>query len=115
MSNTTPSDRITLLEEIRAQGKTWDVLAPRWGVTNENPPWKSSLVAMCGCLGASDALPALDIREAEDALADSIYTDTPAPERQLLALAHTMLQRGLVTEDELAERMRRVRARLEEA
>ena len=26
--------RITLLEAIRRQGKEWDVLAPRYGVTN---------------------------------------------------------------------------------
>jgi hypothetical protein len=109
------ASRISLLEEIRTQGKTWDVLAPRWGVTNENPPWKTSLVAMCSCLGVSEALPALDIREAEDELADSIYQDVPAPERQLLALAHTMLDRGLVSEDELAGRMSAIRARLEAA
>lgn len=107
--------RIRLLEKIRSQGKTWDVLAPRYGVTNENPPWKSSLVAMCGCIGGSEALPALDIREAEDELADTVYRDVPAPERQLLALAHTMLDRGLVSEGELTSRMDRIRSRLEAA
>jgi hypothetical protein len=107
-------DRIHLLDDIRNQGKTWDVLAPRYGVTNENPPWKSSLVAICGCLGTSESLPALAIRQAEDQLADSVYHDVPNPERQLLALAHTMLDRGLVTETELAHRMARIRARLEE-
>lgn len=111
--NTENPDRIALLEEIRREGKTWDVLAPKWGVTNENPPWKTSLVAMCSCLGTSDALPALDIRQEEDALADTVYDDVPAPERQLLALAHTMLERGLVSETELAHRMRAIRARLE--
>lgn len=105
--------RVALLDEIRNQGKTWDLLAPRWGVTNENPPWKTSLVATCGCLGECEALPALEIRQAEDKLADSIYSDVPAPERQLLALAHTMLDRGLVSEGELEGRMRAIRARLE--
>lgn len=107
-------ENFALLEKIRGQEeKTWDVLAPRWGVTNENPPWKTSLVAMCDCLGGCGALPALDIRQAEDELADSVYRDVPAPERQLLALAHTLLSRGLVDERELAEHMRRVRSRLE--
>ena len=106
-------DRIALLEEIRGQGKTWDALAPRYGVTNVNPPWKTSLVAMCDCLGGCGAIPALEIRQAEDELADSVYSDVPAPERQLLALAHTMLDRGLVDESELASRMRAVRERLE--
>lgn len=106
-------DRIALLEEMRTQDKTWDVLAPRWGVSNPNPPWKTSLVAMCSCLGVSEALPALDIRQAEDELADTVYSEVPAPERQLLALAHTMLDRGLVDEAKLVDRMRAVRARLE--
>jgi hypothetical protein len=115
MSPETSASRIAMLEEIRHQGKTWDVLAPRWGVTNENPPWKTSLVAMCSCLGISEALPALDIRQAEDELVDTLYDDVPAPERQLLALAHTMLDRGLVSEGELADRMRDIRTRLEAA
>ncbi len=97
-------DRIALLEEIRSQGKTWDVLAPRYGVTNVNPPWKTSLVAMCDCLGraAERFLPWRSARP-KMSLADTVYSDVPAPERQLLALAHTMLERGLVDETELAE------------
>ena len=105
--------RIALLEVIRSQEKTWDVLAPRYGVTNPNPPWKTSLVAMCDCLGDSCALPNLDRRRAEDELVQDVYSDVPDPERQLLALAHTMLNRGLLTEEELVIRMRNVRSRLE--
>ena len=106
--------RIALLENLRTQGeKTWDVLAPRWGVTNPNPPWKTSLTAMCDCLGDSCALPSLERRNAEDELADTVYSDVPDPERQLLALAHTMLNRGLMAEGELASRMGNVRTRLE--
>ena len=106
--------RIALLEAIRSQGNTWDVLAPRYGVTNPNPPWKTSLTAMCDCLDVSGALPTLDRRRAEDELAEAVYSDVPAPENQLLALAHTMLNRGLVSEGELASRMHTVRSRLEE-
>jgi hypothetical protein len=105
--------RIALLEAIRSQGKTWDVLAPRYGVTNPNPPWKTSLTAICDCLDVSGALPTLDRRRAEDKLAEAVYSDVPAPESQLLALAHTMLNRGLVSEGELASRMHTVRSRLE--
>jgi hypothetical protein len=107
--------RIALLEALRNLEKTWDVLAPRYGVTNPNPPWKTSLAAMCDCLAASGALPVLDRRRAEDELTESVYNDVPAPERQLLALVHTLLSRGLVTESDLANRMRAVRSRLEEA
>ena len=53
-------------------------------------------------------------RRVEDELAEAVYNDVPAPERQLLALAHTMLSRGLVTEGDLAAmgRVERVLARL---
>jgi hypothetical protein len=106
-------DRIPLLETTRNQDKTWEALAPRYGVTNPNPPWKTSLAAMCDCLAVSGALPALDRRKAEDELAETLYSDIPSPERELLALVHTMVSRGLVTEADLASRMSIVRARLE--
>jgi len=104
---------IALLEAIRKQGNTWDLLAPRYGVTNPNPPWKTSLAATCDCLAVYGALPAIDRRKIEDELAQAVYTDVPDPERQLLALAHTMLSRGLVTEEDLSKRMRIIRSRLE--
>ena len=107
--------RIALLEALRNEDKTWDVLAPRYGVTNPDPPWKTSLIAMCDCLAVSGVLPTLDRRRAEDELAESVYGDVPAPERQLLALVHIMLSRGLVAEGDLASRMRAVRSRLESA
>ena len=106
-------DRIALLEATRSQDKTWEALAPRYGVTNPNPPWKTSLTAMCDCLAVSGALPALDRRNAEDELADTLYSDIPSPERELLALVYTMVSRGLVNEADLAGRMSIVRARLE--
>ena len=106
--------RIELLEAIRRQGKEWGVLAPRYGVTNPNPPWKTSLIGTNECLAAGGTLPALDRRRAEDELGEAVYRDVPAPERELLALVHTMLSRGLLTEGELAARMSAVRSRLEE-
>lgn len=105
--------RVALLEALRNEDKTWDKLAQRYGVANPNPPWKTSLIAMCDCLDASGVLPTVDRRRAEDELTDAVYRDVPAPERQLLALVHTMLSRGLVAEAELDKRMRVVRARLE--
>ena len=104
---------IALLEGIRNQDKTWEKLAPRYGVTNPDPPWKVSLYAMCECLAAGEALPALERRHAEDQLGETLYSAIPAPEQQLLALAHTMLSRGLLSEEDLARRMNAVRSRLE--
>jgi hypothetical protein len=106
---------VALLEAIQHQGKEWDVLAPQYGVTNPNPPWKSSLTGTCECLSVGGTLPALERRKAEDMLADSIYRDVPAPERDLLALAHILLRRGLVTESDLGDRMHAVRSRLQAA
>ena len=37
------SSPVELLDAIKRQGKEWDVLAPQYGVTNPDPPWKSSL------------------------------------------------------------------------
>jgi hypothetical protein len=106
--------RIPLLETLRNQDKTWEKLAPRYGVTNPDPPWKVSLYATCECLAAGAVLPALERREAEDHLGERVYSDTPGPEQQLLALAHIMLLRGLLTEEDLARRMQAVRSRLEQ-
>jgi hypothetical protein len=110
--NLTP---VPLLEAIRNDGKTWDELAPRYGVTNPDPPWKVTFNATCECLAVSGALPWLQLRQAEDRLGETLYSRTPAPEQQLLALAHTMLSRGLVSEEDLARRMNAVRSRLDQA
>jgi hypothetical protein len=105
---------VPLLEAIRNDGKTWDELAPRYGVTNPDPPWKVTFEATCECLAVSGALPWLQRRRAEDRLGESLYSGTPAPEQQLLALAHTMLSCGLVSEEDLAKRMNAVRSRLDQ-
>jgi hypothetical protein len=105
---------IPLLEAIRNDGKTWDELARRYGVTNPDPPWKVTFDATCECLAVSGAVQWLRRRQAEDRLGESLYSGTPAPEQQLLALAHTMLSCGLVSEEELAKRMNAVRSRLDE-
>ena len=105
---------VPLLEAIRNEGKTWEELAPRYGVTNADPPWNVAFNATCECLAVSGAVPWLQRRRAEDRLGETLYSGMPAPEQQLLALAHTMLSRGLVSEQDLARRMNAVRSRLDE-
>jgi hypothetical protein len=109
---TTP---VALLQTLQDGEKTWEKLAPRYGVTAPDPPWKVSLYATCECLAAQSVVPALERRDAEDYLGEKVYNGALAagPEQQLVALAHIMLQRGLLTEEELAQRMQMVRARLE--
>jgi hypothetical protein len=104
---------IALLESVQNEEKTWAKLAPRYGVTHPDPPWKVSLDATCECLSASEALSSLERRRAEDRLGETLYSETPAPEQQLLALAHIMLSRELLAQEDLATRMKAVRVRLE--
>jgi len=104
---------ISLLEAIRRHGRVWGDLAAQYGVTNPDPPWKVNLEATCDALSAEAcALPLLERRAEEDELSASLYRDVPYPERQLLALAHSMIRRGLVDEEELGRRMKEVYRRL---
>ena len=104
---------ISLLEAIRRHGRVWGDLAAQYGVANPDPPWKVNLEATCDALSAEAcALPLLERRAEEDELSASLYADVPFPERQLLALAHSMIRRGLVDEEELGRRMKEVYARL---
>ncbi|MDX6342632.1 MAG: hypothetical protein QOH87_2770, partial [Trebonia sp.] len=43
------------------------------------------------------------------------YSALPAPENQLVALAHSLVARGVIEEQALARRMQAVRTRLEAA
>jgi hypothetical protein len=103
---------IPLLDAIQDEGRPWQELAPRYGVANPDPPWKVSLYAIFECLSAGGALPSLERRHIEDRLGETIYGRTPDPERQLLALADTLLRRGILSEEDLARRMDAIRGRL---
>ena len=108
--DTTP---IPLLEQIRSQGRVWEDLAAQYGVTNPDPPWKVNLEGICDALSAEAcALPVLERRYEEDELSEDLYADVPYPERQLLALAHSLMRRGVVDEAELETRMKQVHERL---
>ncbi len=104
---------VSLLEKVRKQGRVWEDLAEQYGVDNPEPPWKINLDSTCEALSAEQCtLPVLERRNEEDVLSESLYQDVPYPERQLLALAHSMIERGLIDEDELALRMKFVSKRL---
>lgn len=116
---------IPLLQSIQARGRVWEDLAAQYGVTNPDPPWKVTLDATCDLLAGdscvkyhdeiepgSCALPSLERRAEEDELSATLYEDVPFPERQLLALAHSMIKRGLLDESELRKQMESVEKRL---
>ena len=108
--DTTP---IPLLQKIRTEGRVWADLAAQYGVANPEPPWKVNVEGICDALAEENcALPALERRFEEDELSETLFSDMPFPERQLLALAHSMIKRGLFKEDELKARMEIVERRL---
>jgi hypothetical protein len=95
----------------------WGDLAKQYGVAYPDPPWKITLDATCvkpddQLAPGSCALPVLERRADEDELSATLYAAVPFPERQLLALAHSMIRRGLMDEDELARRVEEVSRRL---
>ena len=115
-----PSENITIgtLEEIARRNQIWTVMAHKYGVENPVPPWKTSLDGMCdaidrSCAGDDLGFTFKDRRDEEDVLSTTRYADLPYPENQLVALAHSLVARGVIDEVELRRRLDAVRTRLE--
>jgi hypothetical protein len=105
--------RVGVLDRIAA-GPAWAEVARTYGVDNPLPPWKTSLDGMCDALDRSGrGVSPLERRAEEDELSRTRYAHVPFPERQLLALTHSLVARGVISEDELAQRLEVVRTRLE--
>lgn len=110
---------VELLEKIARSNQVWPVMAAKHGVDNPLPPWKTSLDGLCDALDRScSAEDELNFtfkqrRDEEDVLSASRYAALPFPENQLVALAHSLVARGLISESELQKRLAEVRARLE--
>jgi hypothetical protein len=108
-----------VLDEIVERRQTWPIMADKYGVENPLPPWKTSLEGLCDVLDRSCASDAefdftfKDRRDEEDELSATRYADLPYPESQLVALAHSLLVRGVIDEATLRQRLAAVRARLE--
>lgn len=109
--------KIAPLAKIVERNQVWSRMAAKYGVENPVPPWKTSLDGICDALDQSgcgpEVLTFFDRRNDEDALAATLYSDLPYPENRLVALAHSLLTRGVIGEAELEERLAAVRARLE--
>jgi hypothetical protein len=121
-ANWTP---VPLLEEIKEHGRVWGELAEQYGVTNPDPPWKTSLDGMCEVLASGScssmaaaekalvgrrcrarsrwrpACPCLSVAGKRMSCRQRLYQDVPFPERQLLALTHSLIKRGLVKDPEV--------------
>jgi hypothetical protein len=105
------------LQAIVDRNQVWPVVAAKYGVENPVPPWKTSLDGLCDALDRAscdaDVPDFKERRDEEDELAATVYAELPYPESQLVALAHSLLARGVITEPELQHRLASVRARLE--
>ena len=110
---------VEVLEEIAERNQSWPVMAAKYGVENPLPPWKTSLDGLCDALDRSCAtgdqlnLTFKERRDEEDALSATRYATLPYPENQLVALAHSLVARGVIDETELQDRLATIRARLE--
>ncbi|MGW6422735.1 thiocyanate hydrolase [Nocardia sp. NPDC055053] len=112
----TPRD-IEPLKAIVERNQVWPRMAAAYGVDNPVPPWKTSLDGICDALDHArcDAdIPGFQRRrDEEDALSATLYASLPYPENQLVALAHSLVTRGIIDEHELQARLTTIRARLE--
>ena len=111
------TERIETLHEIVERNQVWPVMAAKWGVENPVPPWKTSLDGLCDALDKAvcdDNVPTFkERRDEEDVLSATVYSSLPYPENQLVALAHSLVARGIIDEAELKQRLAGIRERLE--
>lgn len=114
-----PIDQVDVepLKKIVERNQVWPRMAAKYGVENPVPPWKTSLDGLCDALDKAACGPEVltfkERRDEEDMLSATVYADLPYPENQLVALAHSLVARGVIAEAELQERLTSIRARLE--
>jgi hypothetical protein len=116
-SSATEHVDIDALNNIVQRNQTWPRMAPKWGVENPVPPWKTSLDGLCDALDhascAADVPNFKQRRDEEDTLSATVYSSLPYPENQLVSLAHSLVARGIIDEAELKQRLASIRERLE--
>jgi hypothetical protein len=115
-SRSPESITIDALDEIVERNQCWPIMAAKYGVENPLPPWKTSLDGLCDVLDrscSSDDFNFKERRDEEDALSATRYASLPYPENQLVSLAHSLMARGVIGEEELRARLASIRARLE--
>jgi hypothetical protein len=89
--------------------------SPRPDGDHTPQPWEANVHATCECLSWRGALDNLERRHAEDRLGETVYADFPLHTRSAVITAHTLIERGAITEAELAGKMREVRTRFRRA
>lgn len=108
---------VAALTKIVERNQVWSRMAAMYGVDNPVPPWQTSLDGICDAIDQSqcgaEVLGFAERRDDEDALSATVYAALPYPENRLVALAHSLVARGVIDESELEARLAAVRARLE--
>lgn len=109
----TPSDEVLmrLLGPPPAEERTSAGLP----VDRTPDPWENSIQATCECLSWRGALDNLGRRHEEDRLGETVYADFPVYTRSALVVTRSLLDRGVITREELEARMADVRGRFEDA
>jgi hypothetical protein len=111
--------KIDLLQEISESNHTWPIVSAKYGIDNPLPPWKTSLDGICDALDRActeekkSLISFKERRDEEDELSATTYSNLPYPENQLVSLAHSLLSRGIISKEELRDRLATIRSRLE--
>src|SRR6201995_1159239 len=91
---------ISPLAKIVERNQVWCRMAAKYGVDNPVPPWKTSLDGIFDALDQSrrrpDDVNFVDRRNEEDPLSATVYAELPYPENRLVALAHSLVARGVI-------------------
>jgi hypothetical protein len=103
----------TLVENAKCNSP-WPVMADKYGVENPVPPRKTSLDGICdaidhSCAGDDMGFTFEDRRDEEGVLPVTRCADLPYPENQPVALAHSLVTRGVLGEGELKARLTSIR------
>lgn len=99
--------------------RPYEVLIDAVGQAETSPsddrpaPWQSSLQATCDSLALRGALDTLERRQAEDELGETLYNEFPLSARPAVVTAHLLMEKGVITPEELRAKMDEVRARFE--
>lgn len=111
--------RVGYLEELATHAaQTWRALAEKYGADQDLPPWKTNLDGLCdalddaACTHPKSGVPTfVERRGEEDVLVQERYAHLPYPENQLVALAHSLIARDIIDEEELQKRSQEIKQR----
>jgi hypothetical protein len=74
-------------------------------------PWATSLQATCDCLSSRGVVDNVQRRHQEDELSQAVDTQLPGELAQLVVVTRMLLEQGLITDQQLEDRMSAVRER----